>query len=327
LKHLVSSKEQTIKFLLNRTENLLLIVIVVFPHLSCTSEQTTTPNPASAVLIASPTVMTTTLPFERYGEMVTDVAYCNTDPAQKMDIYFPQSGGPWPTVVYIHGGGWMHGDKSEAALFASGMNSMGFLVVSLNYRLYPPATFPAMIEDVKCGIRSLRAHAGEYNLDPNRIAAMGASAGGHLVSLLGTTDQSAGWDIGEYLDQSSRVQAVISLAAVMDLSQTFPNADGNDVETMKRIGFNESNMLEASPVTHVSLNDPPFLLIHGDHDELVPYQQSQLMYDRLVQANVPAQLVIVKNASHSFDAPNGDITPSLAELNFTILEFLTKYLG
>jgi acetyl esterase/lipase len=184
-----------------------------------------------------------------------------------------------------------------------------------------------MIEDVKCGIRALRAHAGEYNLDPGRIAAMGASAGGHLVALLGTTDQRAGWDVGDYIDQSSRVQAVISLAGVMDLSQTFPNAEGNDIKTMKRIGFNESNMREASPVTHVSRDAPPFLLIHGDQDELVPYQQSQLMYDRLVQANVPAQLVIVKNASHSFDAPNGDITPTPEELNFTILEFLTKYLG
>lgn len=220
----------------------------------------------------------------------------------------------------------MHGDKSEAALFASGLNSVGYLVVSLNYRLYPPATFPSMIEDVKCAIRSLRAHAAEYNLDPNRIAGMGASAGGHLVSLVGTAD-SGTWDVGEYLDQSSRVQAVISLAGVMDLSQTFPNADGNDIETMKQIGFNESNMLEASPITHVTPDDPPFLLIHGDHDELVPYQQSQLMYDRLVQVNVPAQLVIVTNASHSFDAPDGNITPSLGELNLTILEFLTKTLG
>ena len=268
--------------------------------------------------------MTMTLPFEHYGEMLSDVAYCSADPAQKMDVYFPQSGNLWPVVVYVHGGSWMHGDKSEAALFASGLNSMGFLVVSLNYRLYPPATFPAMIEDVKCGIRSLRAHATEYNLDPNRIGAMGASAGGHLVSLLGTTDPGA-WDVGGYLDQSSRVQAVISLAGVMDLSQTFPNTDGNEIETMKRIGFSKTNIMEASPISHVTPDAPPFLLIHGDLDELVPYQQSQSMYDRLMQNNVPAQLVIVKNASHSFIGSNTSPTPE--EINFTILEFLTKYLG
>jgi acetyl esterase/lipase len=270
--------------------------------------------------------MTTTLPFERYGEKLNDVPYCSADPAQKMDIYFPASGGPWPAVVYVHGGSWMHGDKSEAAMFASGLNSMGYLVVSLNYRLYPPATFPAMIEDVKCGIRALRANAAEYNLDPSRIGAMGSSAGGHLVALLGTTEQNSPWDVGEYLDQSSRVQAVVSLAGVMDLSQPFPNAGSNDIETMKRIGFSETNMMEASPISHVPPDDAPFLLIHGDHDDLVPYQQSQLMYDKLVQAGVPAQLVIVKNGAHSFLESHGPLTPSLMELNFSILEFLNKYL-
>lgn len=270
--------------------------------------------------------MTTTLPFERYGEMLNDVAYCNADPAQKMDIYFPQSGGPWPTVVYVHSGSWMHGDKSEAAMFASGLNSMGYLVVSLNYRLYPPATFPAMIEDVKCGIRALRAHATEYHLDPKRIGAMGTSAGGHLVGLLGTMDPNSPWDIGGYLDQPSRVQAVVSLAGVMDLSQPFPNAGSNDIETMKRIGFSETNMMEASPISHVTPDDAPFLLIHGDQDSSVPYQQSQVMYDRLVQAGVPAQLVIVKNGGHSFLESHGPMTPTPMELNLSILEFLNKYL-
>ena len=240
-----------------------------------------------------------------------------------MDVYFPDSGGPWPALVYVHGGSWMHGDKSEAVMFARGMTSQGYLVVSINYRLYPAGKFPNMIEDVKCAIRSLRAHATEYNLDPNRIAAMGPSAGGHLVSLLGTSDESAGWDVGEYLDQSSRVQAVIAMAPITDLSRKFPNAD---IETMKLVGFGEHNVTQASPITHVTADDPPFLLIHGDQDTLVPYEQSQLMYDRLVQMNVPAQLVIVKNADHSFVAPNGSATPTLGEINQIILAFLAKYL-
>ena len=110
--------------------------------------------------------------------------------------------------------------------------------------------------------------------------------------------------MGEYLDQSSRVQAVISLAGVMDLSQ-ISRMQAAHIETMKHVGFGETNMMEASPITHVTTDDPPFLLIHGDHDELVPYEQSQLMYDRLTQANVPAQLVIVKNAGHSFIESDG----------------------
>jgi acetyl esterase/lipase len=256
--------------------------------------------------------------------MLTDIPYCPIGvPSQKMDVYFPESGGPWSAVVYVHGGSWTHGDKSEAAMFAQLMTSQGYLVVSLNYRLYPEATFPAMIQDVKCAIRSLRAHASEYNLDPNRIAAVGPSAGGHLVALLGTTDPNAGWDVGEYLDQSSRVQAVIAMAGVMDLSRSFPNAN---LESIRLIGFGEYNVVEASPITHVTVDDPPFLLIHGDLDELVPYEQSQLMYDKLVEMNVPAQLVIVTNATHSFIGPNGNTTPTLVELNQIIFDFLAKYL-
>src|SRR5512133_392283 len=118
-----------IQYLFNRTKNLLLILIVVFPLLSCSPQQTSSPaSPTSTtVLNPSPIAMTTTLSFERYGEKLSDIAYCSVDPAQKMDIYFPQSGGPWPVVVYVHGGSWMHGDKSEATFFASGLNSMGFL--------------------------------------------------------------------------------------------------------------------------------------------------------------------------------------------------------
>ncbi|HJQ14375.1 MAG TPA: alpha/beta hydrolase [Anaerolineales bacterium] len=255
--------------------------------------------------------------------MLTDITYCTPDNApQAMDIYIPEADGPWPVLVYVHGGAWMHGDKAEAGMFARLMTTQGYLVASVNYRLYPDAQFPAMIQDVKCAVRSLRAHAAEYNLDPNRIGAVGVSAGGHLVSLLGTTDASAGWDVGEYLDQSSRVQAVIAMAGVMDLSRNFPNAD---IEAMKRVGFGEYNVVEASPISHVTPDDPPFLLIHGDRDELVPAEQSQLMYDRLLQENIPAQLVIVQNARHSFTAPGGT-SPTLAEINQIILDFLGKHL-
>jgi acetyl esterase/lipase len=241
-----------------------------------------------------------------------------------MDVYFPDSGGPWPALVYVHGGAWMHGDKSDVGMFARLMTAQGYLVVSVNYRLYPEGTFPAMIQDVKCAVRFLRANAAQYNLDPNRVGAVGVSAGGHLVSLLATTDASAGWDVGEYLDQSSQVQAVIAMAGVMDLSRKFPNTD---IEAMKRVGFGEHNVAEASPITHVTSDDPPFLLIHGERDEVVPSEQSQLMYERLMQAGVPAQLVLVKNGRHSLTAPDGSATPTLGEINQIIQDFLAKYLN
>jgi acetyl esterase/lipase len=279
---------------------------------------------ASPQPTSTPTPGVSPAPFTRYGETLLDVTYCNMGSvAQKMDVYFPEEGGPWPALVYVHGGAWMHGDKSEAALFARAMTAQGYLVISLNYRLYPTGQYPAMIEDVKCAIRSLRAHAGEYNLDPNRIGAMGVSAGGHLVSLLGTADDNTEWDVGEYLDQSTRVQAVVAMAPVTDLTRHFPNAD---IELMRQVGFGEENIVQASPITHITLDDPPFLLIHGDQDELVPVEQSQLMYERLVEAGVPAQLVIVKNARHSMSALSGTATPSLAEINQIISEFLAAHL-
>jgi acetyl esterase/lipase len=265
------------------------------------------------------------IPFNRYGETLTDITYCAPDNSpQVMDIYVPDAGGPWPVLVYVHGGAWMRGDKAEPmmSLFARSMTAQGYLVASINYRLYPAGQFPAMIQDVKCAVRFLRANAAEYNLDPERVGAVGVSAGGHLVSLLGTTDASTGWDVGEYLEQSSRVQAVIAMAGVMDLSRNFPNAD---IEAMKHVGFGEYNVVEASPISHVTPDDPPFLLIHGDRDELVPVEQSQLMYDRLIQENVPAQLVIVQNARHSFTAPD-ETTPTLVEINQIILDFLAKHL-
>jgi len=240
-----------------------------------------------------------------------------------MDIYFPPSGGPWPALVYVHGGSWMRGDKSEVTGFVDQMRLHGYLVVSINYRLSPVGRFPDMIEDVKCAIRSLRAHADEYHLDPNRIAAIGPSAGGHLVSLLGTSDASAGWDVGDYLEQSSRVQAVVAMAPVTDLTQDFPNLD---VVAMRDVGFNEENIVAASPVAHVTADDPPFLLIHGDQDTVVPYEQSLLMHDRLLRMNVPAQLVIVKNAGHTFTEPYGSGTPTPDEIEQIISEFLAEHL-
>jgi acetyl esterase/lipase len=300
-----------------------LTVVPMSPLLSCSFEQTSptaTPQPtATQTPNPSPT------PFPLYGEALTDVPYCTTGASlQKMDLYFPDSGGPWPVLAYVHGGSWMHGDKTEAIVFADRMTSQGYLLVSINYRLYPEGKFPNMIEDVKCAIRFLRAHAGEYNLDPNRIAAMGPSAGGHLVSLLGASDVSAGWDVGEYLDQSSRVQAVIAMAPVTDLTRKFPNAD---IEAMRGVGFGEDNIVRASPITHVTPDDPPFLFIHGDRDEVVPFEQSQLIYDRLVQTNVPAQLVIVKNAGHSLTTPDGSATPTFDEINQIILNFLAAHLN
>jgi len=302
---------------MQRIRSFSLIVMLAILPISCSPAPTPAVEPEIA---ANPTP----LPFGFYGATITDATYCTMDgEPQKMDIYFPDAGGPWPVLVYIHGGSWMTGDKGEAAGLGDNMIAQGYVFVSLNYRLYPDVRFPKMIEDVKCAIRSLRAHAEQFNLDPNRIAAIGASAGGHLVALLGASDPSAGWEAGEYLDQSSRVQAVIAMAPATDFSKKFTNAD---IQTLVLVAFGSKNIPAASPVSHVTPDDPPFLLIHGNRDPVLPMEQSQLMYDALNKAGVPAQLLVVENGDHSLTAPDGSAQPTIEEIDQIISDFLAKYL-
>ena len=276
------------------------------------------------ILSSSPT------PFGKYGQTLTDVAYCSPDGSpQKMDIYFPKSGGPWPVFLYVHGGGWDKGDKAEGAGWKY-LNEQGYLVVSVNYRLATyNEKFPVMIEDVKCAVRSLRAHAGDYNLDQQRIGALGASAGGHLVALLGTSDKSAGWDVGEYLDQSSRVQAVVAEAVFSDFTRTIPksmqlaifNAFGDFPGTASTIDT------AASPVTYVTPDDPPFLIVHGEKDGYAPVEQAQILDAGLKAASVSSKLVIVQNGQHGLTSSTGDPTvPSAKEISQIILDFLNANL-
>jgi acetyl esterase/lipase len=203
------------------------------------------------------------------------------------------------------------------------MTPRGYAVVSVNYRLYPFGRFPGMIEDVKCAVRFLRAHATDYNLDPQHFAAIGASSGGHLAALLGTSDEKAGWDVGEYTEYSSRVQAVADMSGPTDLTQKFTNTD---IALLILVAFGGEQIVKGSPVTYVTPDDPPFLIIHGDNDGVIPVEQSQLFYDSLIKAGVPAQLVIVKNGDHQLTAPDGSATPTLAEINQMELDFLDKYL-
>ncbi|MBM3181366.1 MAG: alpha/beta hydrolase [Chloroflexi bacterium] len=266
------------------------------------------------------------LDSSKLGTVEKDVTYCTMEGvALKMDIYFPLSGQSLlPVTMYVHGGGWSSGDKAKGAgaLEIPSLQSAGFLVVSVNYRLAPEYPFPAMIEDVKCAVRYLRAHAGEYNLDTNRIGVWGGSAGGHLVNLLGTTDEKAGFDVGEYLYQSSRVQAVVDMFGPTDLTVQFEG--GYEGASRVFAGFDAAL---ASPVTYVTPDDPPFLLFHGDSDPLVPIEQSQILLAALQAAGVPAELVTVENAGHSFKPVDGKtISPSRQGIAQMVVEFFEEQL-
>ncbi len=261
-----------------------------------------------------------------------DLTYCTTSDGVKltMDLYQPKSmTGPAPVVLYVHGGGWTGGDKSDGVglLFKGELVRRGYVMAAINYRLAPKYAFPAQILDVKCAVRHLRANAAKYNLDPKRIGAIGGSAGGHLVALLGTSDQSAGWDTGEYSDQSSRVQAVVDMFGPSDLKVMLAGSSRRyGLIIFNASGPDDPLLQTYSPITYITPDDPPFLILHGDRDEMVPLEQSQILYDKLKAAGVPVEMTVVKNAGHGFRPVDGDIQPSMPELVQMVVNFFDKYL-
>jgi len=271
-----------------------------------------------------------TFEIEKYGNTDLDVVYCTPDGLpQKMDLYYPQSGGPWPVLVYVHGGSWEFGDKADTEGWDALADS-GYLIASINYRMVADGKFPVMIEDVKCAIRYLRAHSAEYNLDPDRIGAIGPSSGAHLVALLGTAGEEAGWDIGEYTDQSSHIQAVVCLFGVYDFTVEEAAAMGTTTYFVfgSLAGKESPEMLAASPVTYIDANDPPFLLLHGTQDGSIPVDQSKIMHARLTDAGVSSTLVIVENGNHGLKPylPNKEIKPTQEEIDQIIFDFLEENL-
>lgn len=234
----------------------------------------------------------------------------STNPKQQLDLYYPSKAStPVPLVVFIHGGGWAVGDKKQSP--AEAILSAGFAAASINYRLTDEATFPAQIYDCKAAIRWLRAHASEYNIDPNRIGVFGASAGGHLASLLGTSSDVRDLEGTEGNDGvSSAVQAVCDWNGPIDFftiqdeagpqnSMHFDDPDGYVARLFNGLPAQKKELAsQASPSKYISADDPPFLIVHGDKDDIVPIQQSKDFYKELQTKGVKSKFVIVKDGSH-----------------------------
>jgi acetyl esterase/lipase len=284
---------------------------------------------SAAVPEATPTpttVPTPTFDASKLGTAVLDITYCTPDDSpQYMDLYFPQSGGPWPVLLYVHGGSWREGDKAEGEGWR-GMNDSGFLIAAINYRMAADGKFPIMIEDVKCAVRYLRANSSQLNIDPDRIGAIGASAGGHLVALLGTAGPGAGWDVDQYTEQSSQVQAVLTMSGLSDFTAQIPGGLNSSIYYAfgKLAGTDDPKNIAASPVTYITPDDPPFLIIHGDNDGVVPVEQSQILHTRLTEAGVSSTLIIVEGGDHGLQGP--DTNPTQEEISAAISIFFEENL-
>ena len=261
-----------------------------------------------------------------------DVTYAVMDgQPQRLDVAWPAGAGPYPLVVLIHGGGWSGGDKSAYHDAMRLLAGQGYAAASINYRLAsaPRNIFPAAVEDVRCAVRWLRAHAGTYRIDPARVGALGHSAGAHLAAMLGTAAGVPGLDGACPLrGESPAVSAVVSAAGPQDI-RTAGALDPSQRGMVENfLGARPEDVMErallASPAVHVRAGTPPFLLIHGTADGVVPVRQSRSMLDTLRAAGVPSTLIELPGVGHSIDEFSRG--PTFRVSTCTTLAFLRKYL-
>ena len=291
----------------------LLIVYVVLFCLNHTSESTWADDSATAAAV----------------RIVKDVDYLGEGRAEKLDLYLPgkDDGTRRPAVVIIHGGGWHGGDKAAGREqnIGNSLAAAGYVCASINYRLARKSddlaarlrdVWPGHLHDCKTAVRFLRKNADKYRIDSEHIGAIGGSAGGHLVSILAVTGPDDKLEpVGPYGEFSSRIRAVVPMYGVHDIPE-HGRVKGN-----KMSSADVELCCQASPVTYVSSDDPPALILHGTKDALVPVQQSRILHASLQAAKVPSELIVIEGAPHSFH-----LQPSQRDLRPKVIGFLDKHL-
>jgi len=252
-----------------------------------------------------------------------------------MDVYHPESPNGYG-IVFISGSGWTRElgldatplkESGQEEIYALPLAAAGYTVFGINHRASPRFRHPAHLEDAQRAVRFVRHHADEYGIDPDRIGAMGGSSGGHLVSLLGVLDgKGTAEDASPVNRKSAKVQVVVARAAPTDLTLAAPG------RVHPLFGFRRSERTDsvehqrfvaASPVSHVSADDPPVLLIHGDADEVVPYKNAEVMQAALEKAGVPVDLLRVPGAGHGPTFPGAVNPPDYVG---AMIEWFDRYL-
>ena len=217
----------------------------------------------------------------------------------KLDLSVPEGAGTFPVCILVHGGGFERGDKQKQPKhWFAPLSEAGYAWVSINYRLAPAHKYPGSVEDVETAIRWVKARANEHRFDSSRIVLIGESAGGYLVNKVGTMNQ-----------EDTRVAAVVSFYGAADLLFRLKSSNGKPSITFSNyFGVSEDNkatrkfLVEASPATHVRPGLPPFLLIHGNKDETVPYEQSVNFFAKLKAAGVPAEFITIEGGGHGMSS-------------------------
>lgn len=234
----------------------------------------------------------------------------------KMTLFVPRTKEKKPAVLYFPGGGFTSADHEKFLEMRYALACAGYVVAACEYRAVPNK-FPALLEDAKAAVRWMRAHASEFGVDANRIGLLGDSAGGYVVQMAGATNGEKNWDVGDFKEVSSDVQAVVSIYGISDLT-TIGEGIGNEnvhasaavTEALllngpafkdfagASVNADPQKAKAASPIGHVDGTEPPFLLMHGSGDKVVSPMQSKKMFEALQNKKVEAEYVLVRGAEH-----------------------------
>jgi acetyl esterase/lipase len=242
-----------------------------------------------------------------------DVTYSTLPGFRPMvvDIYMPpKKGGPKPLIMYIHGGGWVAGHTRHSGALSNfpavlaKLASEGFVVASLEYRLSGEAAFPAQLQDARAAIRFLKANAGQYGIDPARVGVWGGSAGGHLTALTALSCGDTSLDAAPAAAGSECVQSAVTWYGVFDFKSMLARGGGNVAENAllrcTPANCSDQAVRAVSPSSYVDAKDPPFLLIHGETDAVVPVSQSRNVEAKMKVAGMTVESIYIPGVDHSF---------------------------
>ncbi len=243
----------------------------------------------------------------------------------KLDLFVPkEANGLRPAVVFMHGGAWRGGGPNQFHRQSAHLAGVGYVCASIEYRLSGEAQFPAALEDAKCAVRWVRANSGELQVDTDRIAVSGGSAGGHLAAMVATTGPGLFEGEGGNAEQSSAANLAVCFNPVVDLAamgKARPDHPALVGFLGKTFDADPELYANASPITYVDGNDPPTLLLHGTEDTTVPYEQAQVFIQKLKDAGVEAELFTADGASHAFFNNEPWYTPTVKAMD----EFLNEH--
>lgn len=241
----------------------------------------------------------------------------------KLDLYLPRNAaGPAPTLIYIHGGGWVGGSKEASIMSLLPYLEMGFAVVNVEYRLGRISLAPAAVEDCRCALRWVISRAKEYNLDVNRVVVTGHSAGGHLSLTTGMLPATAGLERQCPGSETLQVAAIINWYGITDVNDLL---DGANLKTYAVAWLGSQPNREeiarrVSPLHYVRKGLPPILTIHGDADPTVPYSHAVRLHQALDKADVPNQLLTIPGGKHG-----GFSRAETMKIYSTIQDFLARH--